>query len=71
MSKAIVEMLKVINIYHRDGVVSPQPVEAFFKSPTARYARKFIQVGPSPGQSVKAAQKEESAEEEENRPGGA
>jgi hypothetical protein len=52
MSVTIVEMLKVIHVNHRDGIVPPHPSEAFFKSPTTRYAHKFIQVGPSPGQSV-------------------
>jgi len=71
MPVTIVEMLEVIHVYHRDAIVPSQPAKAFFKSPTTRNARKFIQVGPSPGQPVKAAQKEESAEGKENGPGGA
>jgi hypothetical protein len=71
MPVTIVEMLEVIHVHHRDAIVSSQPAKTFFKSPTTRNARKFIQVSLSPGQAVKAAQKEEGAEGKENGPGGA
>jgi hypothetical protein len=71
MPVTIVEMLEVIHVHHRDAIVPSQPAKAFFKSATTRNARKFIQVGLSPGQPVKAAQKEEGAEGKENGLGGA
>jgi hypothetical protein len=55
MPVTIVETLEVIHVHHRDGIVSPQPAEAFFETPTAGYARQLIQIGLSPGQTVKAA----------------
>jgi hypothetical protein len=68
MSISIVEILEVIDVHHGDGIVPPQPEDAFVKSSTARQTRQLIEVGLSPGQSIKSPQKEERVEGKENGP---
>jgi hypothetical protein len=49
VSIAVVEMLEVIHVHHRDGVVVSQSSEAFLEGSTARHFREFIQISSPPG----------------------